>query len=151
MLQEGEFIEVHLRLEESVFQLSRNRRRILWGVTVDTRCRRIKEAAILDHVIAHLPHLLDFVRFGEEVVACREQTTDRREQPGALLLAQFGPERVDGDVDGTTVAFKRENVVHNLVRRPANFGLDELVKVLQVRLVQRVSNDFNVQVIEVGS
>ena len=41
--------------------------------------------------------------------------------------------------------------MHNLIRWPANFSLDELIKVLQVRLVQRVSDDFDVQVIEVGS
>ena len=87
LLQEGEFVQVHLSLEESVLQLSRNGGRILRTVAVDARCRRIKEAAILDNIITHLPHLLDLVRLREEVVARGKQAANCGEQPCALLLA----------------------------------------------------------------
>ena len=77
LLQEGEFIEVHLSLKEPVLQLGCNRRRVLRAVAVDACCRCIKEATILDDIIAHLPHLFDLVRLGEEVVARGEQAANR--------------------------------------------------------------------------
>lgn len=93
--------------------------------------------------------MVDVVCFGEGVVALWEESTDCGEETGALVLGEFSAEGVDGDVDGSSVSLKGENASHNVCRRPVN-RLAEGVEVLQVSFVERVTDDFDVEVIEVG-
>ena len=65
-----------------------------------------------------------------------------------VVLGQFGAEGVDGDNDSTSVGLESEDFTHD-VSGGASQSLTECEKSLQVRLVERVSDDFNVHLVQV--
>lgn len=93
--------------------------------------------------------MVDVVCFGERVVSLGEEATDGGKETGALFLGELSTEGVDGDVDGPSVGLERENASHDICRRPIN-RLAEGVEVLEVGLVERVADDFDIEVIEVS-
>ena len=144
LLQERLLVEVHLLSDEFVLQLRRH------AVLTPVRRGRVEERAVLDNALARLAHLLDLVRACEQVVALWVQAPDVREQACALLLAQLRPEGVDRHAQRAAVSLECEDFVHHLGGRPADMGRDEAVEVLEVGLVERVADDFDVEVVKVG-
>ena len=105
-----------------------------------------EEVSILGHLLDDVLDLVDVVRPGEDAVACGVELADRGEQGSALLFGQGRTERVDGDVDGSAVGFKGEDLVHDLCCWAAE-GEGELVKVFEVGFVERVADDLDVELV----
>lgn len=77
---------------------------------------RGEELAILWNVLDHGLDLIDLVCSRQCVVASRVQSSNGREEGSALLFGELGAERIDGDVDGSTIGFKGQNARHDLGR-----------------------------------
>lgn len=134
LLQERHLVEVHFVLEEVVLQ-ARSGSSIPTFLPVRTRRRRIKERPVLDNRVNHRLNLVDVVRSSERHRAFREEPSEVREQPRALVLREGGAERVDGDVERATVAFEGEDGRHDVGCGGAE-GEDEGVEVFEVRFVE---------------
>jgi hypothetical protein len=109
----------------------------------------VEKVTILRHVIAHSLHLLHLFRSCQEVIPRWIQVSNGREQASALFFAQVGAEGIDGYVDGAPVSFKSKDSVHVVVGWSSDGRRDEVVKVFEVRFVEGVSDNFDVQVIEI--
>lgn len=98
-----------------------------------------------------LCHSLDLI-----VVVCPRQSgqpiriefSDLGVQFRAIVLRQLGSERVDGDDDGTTVSLEGQDFAHSFGSGAAQF-LAECEESLQIRLVQGVSDDFDIHLVQV--
>ena len=147
LLQERLLVQVHLRVEEPVLQL---RRRTQIVSTIRRRARLVlEERAVLAHALARGAHLVDVVRLRELVVPLGEEPADRGEELRALLLLELGAEGVDGDVDRAAVGLEGEDAEHDVCGGPAE-GAAEGGEVLEVGFVERVADDLDVEVVEVG-
>mmetsp|Transcript_8692 Transcript_8692/g.22694 ORF Transcript_8692/g.22694 Transcript_8692/m.22694 type:complete len:273 (+) Transcript_8692:469-1287(+) len=138
LLLEGEAVEVDFELEELILErlvllhaVLREQRAIV-GVGVDRRTHRVEVG-----------------RSREARRALRVEETDGGVERLARLEVKRGDvDRVDGDIDRATVCLEEEDVAHHLACRATN-ALAEGVEVLEVRLVQRITDDLNVHLAEV--
>ncbi|KAG5458325.1 MAG: hypothetical protein BJ554DRAFT_1467, partial [Olpidium bornovanus] len=92
-------------------------------------------------------NLLDVVRTSQLHAPVRVEASARRKQFGAVVLAELSAEGIDGNVDYPAVGLKL-NLAHN-IRGGLSQGLAELVEVFEVRLVEGVTDDLDVHLIEV--
>ena len=163
LLQERELVEVHLVHEEAVLEV---RRRVAHA-EVPQQVRRalpsaaavhltgssggsIEERTVLSDGVNSLADLLDVVGAREHVVALGEEAADGGEELCALLLGELRAEGIDGDIDCTAVSLEGERGVHD-VRGGSPDAAAEGVEVLEVGLVERVADDLDVEVVEIGS
>jgi hypothetical protein len=109
----------------------------------------LEERLVLHHPITNRLDLIHIVRPRQHVVSFGVQAPDGREETGAAFFGEVGVEGVKGDVDGSTVGFKGEEFGHDLGGRGGQ-GLDEAMEVFEVGFVEGVSDDFDVEVVEVG-
>lgn len=148
-MQEEPILE--FRAHTDVFKVSEQVRRasICSAVCSSAGRRGIEECTIFSYAVARTPDLVNLIRSRQHVIALGIQSADRGEQSGTLFLCELGAERVNGDVDGTTVSFEGENARHDLGSWAAN-RLAERVEVFEIGFVERVADDLNVEVVEFG-
>ena len=101
-------------------------------------------------MVDSLNDALNIIRTGESIVAFGIETSDGREELCTLLLGELGAERVDGDVERAAIGFESENLAHDLGSRRWE-SLTELVEVFQIGLVQTVTDDLDIEIVEVLS
>lgn len=107
-----------------------------------------KERAVFRNVIDSLDHGIDIVCASKRIVAFRVQSSDGGEQLCTLFLGELSAERIDGDVECPAIGFKRENLAHDFGCGGWK-GLTELMEIFEIRFVQAVTDDLDVQVVEV--
>lgn len=163
LLHERVHVQLHLVLEELVLQ------RLVARIVA----RPVEQGRVLGIVLGHSLHLLVVVGAGQRGQTVRVHLAAARVQLSPVVLGQLRSERVDRDDDRTTVSLELErNVVikinrsmqkQNNNKRTSTHGQDlahnissgaaealaELVEGLQVRLVQRIPDDFDVHLVQV--
>lgn len=132
-------LTLHFEFEKLVFQ------QIRISFTGHS-ARGIKEPSVLWHLFRDLFDLFQLIRFSEDIVARGIKSSDRGEKTGAFLLAERGAERVDGDIDRSSVRLKGEKFGHGLGGRTAQCET-EAVEIFQVGFVQGITDDFNVEIV----
>ena len=146
LLQERQLVVVHLRDEELVLQLRRDAE---VPILVRAGARRaVEKRTVLRDAFADRAHLVDVICFCELVVSLGEEAADGRKEARALFLGELCVERVDRDVDRAPVGLERENARHDVGRWTID-GCAEGVEVFEVGFVERVADDFDVEVVEV--
>ncbi|KAI3477715.1 hypothetical protein L1887_60488 [Cichorium endivia] len=138
----------HLVLEHVCIRLAAAACTRSSGVAARAR-RRIKEGAVFGDGVADGLDLVQFVCLGEQIVAGGEEFADGGEEACAVFLGERGAKRVDGDVDRASIRLEAEQLGHGLCGGSAQRDA-EVVEVLEVGLVERVADDFDVEVVEVG-
>lgn len=145
LLEEGLLVEVDFMRDKAVFQLCRDA--VLSSVRV-ARC--LEEGPVLGDGITRLANLFQLVRTCKGVVALRIEASNCGEESCALLLGELGVEGVDCHAERAAVSFECEDAVHDLCGRPANLCSAEFVEVFEVCFVESVTDDLDVEVVEVG-
>lgn len=131
---EGLLAQVHLMLKERIFQalvyvISRSLEQLPVGaVRLDSRRDGLR-----------------VICTSEASDTLRKQGTDSRVQFLPLVLGELGTEGVDGNVNSPPVCLELENLAHELGGRAAQLHAKG-VEVLEVGLVQSVTNDLDVDI-----
>lgn len=108
----------------------------------------IEQSGVLGVVFSDSLHLLVVVGASQGGQSIGEHLAAARVQLLTVVLGQLSAERVDGDDDGSTVSFEGENLAHDVGSGAAKI-LAEVVESLKVRLVQSVSDDLDVHLIQI--
>lgn len=147
LAQEGSDVQLHFVLEELVFQ------RFLSGFSAAASACIVEKCLVLGILFRHEAHLIVVSGARQTFEADREQLAATRKQLRSIVLGQFGSERIDGNHEGTSIRFESEQLAHDFGRRAAQL-FAKVIKRLQVRLVERVTNNlvlvaFDVDLIQI--
>ena len=145
LLQEGLFVELHFHMKKLVFELCCDSCIIIALPTCG-----VEERPILHHAITCRSYVINFVCPCQLVISRREKSPDVREQLCTLFFREFCVERIDRNVDGTPVCFEREYTMHYVGCWWAK-RRTESVEIFKVGFVHGVTDDLNVQIVQVSS
>ena len=139
LLLEGELAKPHLLLVEEIL-------------------KSLASVLSVTSVVVQLPPLGVMVQSSADVVSVGGlsqeldtigvQVTEVAVQPRSVIGGQLGVEGVDGDGDGPAVSLELKDISHNLLSL-TTLVLAIAVEVLQVGLVEGVTDDLNVQLAQV--
>jgi len=138
LLQEGVHVQFHLVLEELVLQ------RLVAGIVAGS----VEQGGVLCVILGHGLHLLVVVSPSQSGQAVGVHLAAVGIQLGTVVLGQLGAERVDGDDDRTTIGLKSQNLTHDVGGGAAHV-LAEVVERLQICLVEGVTDDLNVHLVQI--
>lgn len=108
----------------------------------------IEQSGVLCVILSHSLDLFVVVGASQSREAVREHFSAARIQLLTVILRQLGAEGVDGDDDCTTIGLECEDLAHHVGGGAAE-SFAESVEGFEVSLVQSVSDDFDVHLVQV--
>mmetsp|Transcript_34934 Transcript_34934/g.54445 ORF Transcript_34934/g.54445 Transcript_34934/m.54445 type:complete len:375 (+) Transcript_34934:166-1290(+) len=139
LLLEGELAKPHLLLVEEIFKsLS----------PVFPIPSIVVQLPPLGVVVQGSTNIVSIGSLSQELDTIRVKVTKVAVQPRSVIRGELSVERVDGDGDGSTVGLEFEDLAHDLSSL-TTLELAVMVEVLQISLVEGVTDDFNVQLAQI--
>jgi hypothetical protein len=107
---------------------------------------------ILTYILTNAPNLVNLIRPRKSVIPFGKQPPNIREKLRPFFFRKLGVEGINGDVYRAPVGFEREDAGHDICCGGGiELGGAEGEEIFEVGFVNGVSDDFDVEVVKVGS
>lgn len=152
-MRESQLRNLHLLLVKQVLQalalVSTNTAALVAdAAALPAHAGLVQHGPVVRHAVDRDPHALGVIRTRKHQGALGVQAAEVGVQLLAVGLGELGAEGVDGDVECAPVCLECEDTRHDLVGWGRE-GLAECVEVFEVGLVQRVPDDFDIEVVQI--